>query len=312
MGAMHVAWGTLTPSWVTTLLAVGEHLNYTRAAEALHLTQPAVSRQMQALQRAVGLPLVEQLGRSLALTDAGRALLREAARLRGDLARAGEVMDELRGGGVGRLRIGASTAPGLYLLPRALGRFLADRPRIELSFRLANTLEVEEALLGNELDLGFVGGHLASADLAVEPLVEDEVLVYAARGHPLARARRVDPRRLVQEPFIMREPGSATRRSFETWLAGRGLRLERVIELACPEAGKRLVEAGLGLALSSCHGLPARGGPFKVLRVPGLDIRRELLVARHRDKVPSPLAVDLVRAVRRQARRCAHDGTAHG
>lgn len=302
----------LEPAWLPTFLAVAQHLNYTRAAEALFLTQPAVSRQMQALQGAVGVKLVEQVGKSLALTDAGVRLLREAQRLRGDLARTAEMLDELRGGSAGRVRVGASTTPGLYLLPGPLGRFLRARPQVELGLRVDNTLAIEEALLKNELDVGFVGGHLAHAELSGEPLVDDEVLVYAARTHALARARRVRPEQLAAETVIMREAGSATRRAFEAWLAKHGLAPARVIELRCPEAIKRLVLAGVGISMTSCQGLPARGGGFKLLDVPGLDVRRTLLVARHKDKVLSPLAQELVDAVRRAAPACTRDGRAHG
>lgn len=309
---MRTSWDTLTPSWLATFLAVAEHLNYTRAAEALFITQPAVSRQMQALQRATGVRLIEQVGKSLALTDAGRAFLREAQRLRGDLARAGEVLQDVRAGSAGRLRLGASTTPGLYIVPPALGSFLRSRPKVELVFRIANTLAIEEALLRNELDVGFVGGHLAHAELSGETLVGDEVLVYAAKSHPLARARRVRPEQLVEQTFIMREAGSATRRAFEAWLGGRGLALSRVIELSCPEGIKRLVASGMGVAINSCQGLPARGGDFKQLQVPGLDIRRRLLIVKHKDKVISPLIEDLIAAVRRAARPCRHDRQPHG
>jgi DNA-binding transcriptional LysR family regulator len=304
--------GSLEPSWLTTFLAVAEHLNFTRAAEALFLSQPAVSRQMKALQQTLGTPLVERVGRSLELTDAGRAFLPQALRLRGDLERAKEALQEVEAGHVGRLRIGASTTPGLYVLPPALGPFLRARPRVDLQFRLANTLAIEEALLGNELDLGFVGGHLASADLSSEPLVGDEILVYSARAHPLARLKRVRPERLVQETFVMRESGSATRRALESWLAARGLELSRVIELSGPEAIKRMVAAGVGVAISSCQGLPAKGGPFRVLRVPGLDMRRTLLAVWHRGKVLSPLAQDFVRAVKEVAQPCRRDRSGHG
>lgn len=309
---MHPGMESLEPSWLPTFLAVAEHLNYTRAAEALFLTQPAVSRQMQALQRAVGVPLVEQVGKALALTDAGRAFLREAQRLRGDLTRAGEVIAALRGGTLGRLRVGASTTPGLYVLPPVLGPFLRARPQVELEYMLANTLSIEEALLRNEIDVGFVGGHLARAELAAEPLVGDEVLVYAARSHPVAKLRAVKPERLVQETFVMREAGSATRREFELWLATRGLKLSRVIEMTCPEGIKRLVAAGVGVTISSCQGLERGGGAFKLLKVPGLAIRRRLLVVRHKDKVLSPLVQELVATVQRDVRRCRHDGQAHG
>lgn len=309
---MHFGWDRLTPSWLSTFLAVAEHLNYTRAAEALFITQPAVSRQMQALQRAAGVLLIEQVGKTLALTDAGRAFLREAQRLRGDLARAGEVLQDVRGGSAGRLRIGASTTPGLYIVPSPLGSFLRSRPNVELVFRVANTLAIEEALLRNELDVGFVGGHLAHAELSGEPLVGDEVLVYAAKSHPLARARRVRPEQLVEQTFVMREAGSATRRAFEAWLGSHGLALSRVIELSCPEGIKRLVASGMGLAISSCQGLPARGGSFKLIQVPGLEIRRRLLVVKHKDKVLSPLVQELVKAVRRAARPCRRDRQPHG
>jgi len=312
MVAMRSSLGALEPSWLTTFLAVAEHLNFTRAAEALYLSQPAVSRQMKALQQTLGVPLFEQVGRSLELTDTGRAFLPQAQRLRGDLERAREALQEVQRGSVGRLRIGASTTPGLYVLPRALGPFLRARPRVDLTFRLANTRAIEEALLHNELDLGFVGGHLVHAELSAEPLVGDEVLVYAARSHPLARLKRVRPERLVKETFVLREPGSATRRAFEAWLATRGLSLSRVIELSGPEAIKRLVLGGVGVAISSCQGLPARGGGLEILKVPSLDIRRTLLVVRHKDKVLTPLAEELVEAARRVSRPCRRDRTAHG
>jgi len=116
----------------------------------------------------------------------------------------------------------------------------------------------------------------------------------------------------VKETFVLREPGSATRRAFEAWLATRGLSLSRVIELSGPEAIKRLVLGGVGVAISSCQGLPARGGGLEILKVPSLDIRRTLLVVRHKDKVLTPLAEELVEAARRVSRPCRRDRTAHG
>lgn len=304
MGTMQDGLEALEPSWLATFLAVARLRNYTRAAEDLFLTQPAVSRQMQALQRAVGVPLVEQLGKSIELTDAGRAFLREAERIHAGIARAAEVLASIRGGREGRLRIGASTTPGFYLLPRILGSFLARRPTVELAYVVDNTLLVEEALLRNELDLGFVGGHLASGELWTEPLVKDRLVVYAARSHPLARRRAVRAEDLVAHTFVIREPGSATRQLFESWLASRGLRLGRQVELHCPEAIKTLVAAGVGVAVSSCHGLEGARG-FKILRVPGLAIERTILVARHRDKRPTPLQEEFLAVVRRATRPCS-------
>src|SRR5579872_7038092 len=114
----------LTPAWVRTLVAVARHRNYTRAAEELYVTQSAVSRQMQALQEAVGMRLVEQLGKSIELTDAGRSILREAERLQAGITRTSDALEAIRGGREGRLRIGASTTPGFYILPPVLGAFM--------------------------------------------------------------------------------------------------------------------------------------------------------------------------------------------
>lgn len=296
---------TLTPPWARTLIAVAKHRNFTRAAEELYVTQSAVSRQMHALQKAVRARLVEQLGKTIALTDAGRTLLREAERIQAGVARTSELLEGIQGGREGRLRVGASTTPGFYVLPPVLGTFVRKRPTLDLTYTVDNTLQIEEALLRNELDLGFVGGHLATGELATEPLVSDEIVVYAARSHPLARARKVTPERLVEGTFIVREKGSATRELFESWLAKRGVGLARTIELHCPEAIKTLVAAGVGVAISSCHGLGQTGKRFKRVSVPGLRIERTILIARHREKQLSPLHQEFLAAVRHATRPCS-------
>jgi DNA-binding transcriptional LysR family regulator len=313
MASMRRGWESLEPSWLATFLAVAEHLNYTRAAKVLFVTQPAVSRQMKALQHSVGVRLVEQVGKHLALTDAGRAFRAEAQRLRGDLARAGEVLDALRAGSLGRLRIGASTTPGLYVLPPVLNAFQLAHPNVEVTLRIADTRSIEEALVRNEIDLGFVGGRVERPELVAKPLVGDEVLAYVARSHPLARRRSIRPEELAEHTFLLPGMGSATRRAFESWLTGQRIRPSRVIEIACPEGMKPLVAAGLGIGINSCRGLAKNGGPaFKLLAIAGLDLRRQLHAVRHRDKAPSASADELVRSVLRDARRCRHDGQAHG
>jgi DNA-binding transcriptional LysR family regulator len=295
---------TLTPAWVRTFLAVARHRNYTRAAEELYVTQSAVSRQMLALQRSVGIPLVEQLGKAIELTDAGRAVLREAERIQAGVTRTSETLTAIHGGREGRLRIGASTTPGFYILPPVLGSFVKKRPSLDLTYTVDNTLKIEEALLRNELDLGFVGGHLATGELTTEPLVADEVVIYSSRTHPIARLKRASPERLVEHTFIVRERGSATRELFESWLKKRGLELTKTIELHCPEAIKTLVAAGVGLAISSCHGLSREGKRFKQLSVPGLEIERTILLARHREKQLSPLHQEFLAAIRYATRPC--------
>jgi DNA-binding transcriptional LysR family regulator len=293
----------LEPAWLATFLAVAEHRNYTRAAQALFLSQSAVSRQMQALQRALGLALVEQLGKRLALTAAGRDFLPHAEQLRAGLGRAFEALEPHRPGRGGRLRVGASTTPGLYLLPDALAAFAARHPDTSLEFRVADSRTIGDALARNDLDLGFVGGPAAREDLRTEVVADDRIAVYAAVRHPLARRRQIRPTALVAETFVVRPVGSATRDAFDSWLAAGDLRLRHTIEIACPEAAKRLVEAGLGLAISSRFGLSlTRDAGLVRLPVTGLDLRRQILAVRHRDKRDAAAAAALVDLVRERAR----------
>lgn len=293
---------TLVPSWLATFLSVARHRNYTRVAEELFLTQPAISRQMRALQDALGVRLIEQVGKTLELTDAGNHFLREAHQIRAAIERAWELVHD-ENGERGRLRLGASSTPGLYLLPNALASFTRTHPEVEVTFQIENTLRVEEALVHNEIDLGFLGGPVSSADVQVEPLVDDHIVVYASVRHPLARRRRVPPRMLERETFVLRERGSATRESFERWLATRGVFLTRTIELAGPEGIKTLVRAGVGLACSSCHGVRGERA-LRVIPVEDLDLARSVAVAWHRSKRLSTVHRAFLKIVRSLVRPC--------
>src|SRR5687767_4666543 len=194
-----------------TFLSVSRSLNYTRAASELHLSQPAVWRQVRRLEQELGVRLLEQIGKSLHLTDAGRTLAREAAQL---LAKFGFVVEAVRlhaQGVRGRLRIGASTTPGYYVLPPILGRFHATHGDVELHYEVENSASIEQRLLCNELDVGFFGGDVQTEELQSEQLVEDEIACFVSKGHPLAGLRRITPSRLVRETCVMREEGSSTR-----------------------------------------------------------------------------------------------------
>jgi DNA-binding transcriptional LysR family regulator len=276
----------MTPEHLRTFLAVHRHLSYTRAAAELHLSQPAVWRQVRGLERELGTRLIEPIGKRLHLTDAGRTLAEQAEGLLGHLARVEESVKLHVGGVHGRLRIGASTTPGYYLLPPALGRFHARHPDVELHYQIENSAVVEQRLLRNELDLGFVGGTLASDELESEPLSSDRIVCYAARGHALAALRRVGPRQLGSALCVLREEGSATRRMFEGWMAMRGQRIERTLVVRCPEVAKALVAAGVGYSIASSHGLaaPALARACVRLAVSGLDLERPITAAWPRGK----------------------------
>jgi len=281
----------MDPNHLRTFLAVAERLNYTRAAEELFLSQPAVSRQIRKLEQGLGVLLFEQIGKSLHLTDAGRTLAREADRILGSMERAAEVVRAHRSAERGRLRIGASTTPGLYLLPEVLGRFHSRFPDVELRYTVENSLRVEQKIIRNELDLGFVGARISNDDLRVEPVVDDEIVCFSSVSHPASRKRRIAPRSLGKEIWVVREKGSATRRLFESWLSDSGGEVGRMIELASPEAIKSLVASGIGLSCMSVHGIrdEIRAKRFRKLPVTGLRLKRPICLVRHADKHASPV-----------------------
>jgi DNA-binding transcriptional LysR family regulator len=281
----------MNPIHLRTFLAAQKHLNYTRAGEEVFLSQPAVSRQIRQLEEELGVSLFEQIGKSLHLTDAGRTLVREAEKILGSMERAAEAVRAHRSAEHGSLRIGASTTPGFYLLPKLLGRFHARFPQVELQYSVENSQRIEQRIVRNELDLGFVGIRLSNDDLHLEPMLEDEIVCFASTSHPLARRRRIDPGSLERETWVMREKGSATRRLFESWLARVGGRIGQTIELDSPEAAKVLVAAGVGFSFISVHGLRGeiRRGRFKRLPVTGLNLTRPIHLVRHADKPTSPV-----------------------
>ena len=291
----------MDPDQLRTFLAVRRHRSYTRAAEELYVTQPAVSRRIRRLERAVGAVLFEQIGRSLHTTDAGETLAAEADRLLGAMERAAEAVREHGTGGRGVLRVGASTTPGFYLVPQALGRFHRAFPGVELHYVVQNSTRIEQQILRNELDLGFVGAHLANRDLRLDRVGGDEVVCFSHPEHPLTRRRDVPPSALEKELWVVRERGSATRRLFESWLASTGARMGRPIELNCPEAVKALVASGVGVSFMSLHGLrdDFRRGRLRRIRVRGLDLTRPIFAARHNDKRESPSMAALLGEVRR-------------
>ena len=290
--ALHAEVNTVDPAPLRTFLAAFEHRNYTRAGEAVFLSQSAVTRQIQQLERELGVRLFERIGKALQPTSAGDALAAEAEKVLGALERAEETVRGLRTAERGSLRIGASTTPGHYLLPPVLGKFHRRFPDVEIRYSVENSLRIEQRIVRNDLDLGIVGAHLAHEDLNLEPVVEDEIVCYAAASHPLAERSRIPVRDLKGILWVVRERGSATRQLFEAWLASQGGRLERVLELGCPEAVKALVAAGVGISFTSVHGLRvhtgAARGRLRRLAVAGLSLRRPIYLVRHRDKHVSP------------------------
>lgn len=280
----------LTLHQLRVFRAVARELSFTRAAAGLGLTQSAVSVQVRELGTILGAPLFEVLGKKVHLTDAGRLLEAHAARAEGLMREISQDFSALQEIGAGAVRIGASTSIGTYYLPPLLAEFSAKHPRVEVSLAIENTAHIEEKLLRNEFDLGFIGARAASADLVSEPFLEDEIFFACAPGHPLARMSAITPERLARERLIVRESGSATRATMEAHLRRRGLAFRDTMILGSVEAIKQVVMSGLGVAyfptLTVCNEIAA--GWLTRIGVRGLAASRTFFIVRHRSKKETP------------------------
>lgn len=234
--------------------AVARHLSFTRASKELHLTQPAVSMQIKQLEEAVGLPMFEQVGKRVFLTEAGEEMLRYSSSVLATLAEAGQVFDEMRGLDRGRLRIAvASTAN--YFVPQLLASFCQRYPSVQVSLDVTNRKRLLEALADNETDLVIMGKPPASMELVSESFMDNPLVAIAPPGHPLAGEKNIPLKRLQEETFLVREKGSGTRSATERFFVEHGVSLSSTMEMSSSEAIKQGVEAGLGFGLLSLHTL---------------------------------------------------------
>ncbi|MCL5960854.1 MAG: LysR substrate-binding domain-containing protein [Chloroflexi bacterium] len=268
--------------------AVARHLSYTRAAQELYISQPAVSRHVHALEKELGAKLFQQVGNRVYLTDAGRIVQGFAQRIFALTKETKRALAELEGLERGYLRLGASSTPGVYLLPRAVTLFRERYPRVEVSLRIANSQQIEEMVLRNDLDLGFVGATVLP-ELQVQSYVRDELVLIVPPQHSFATREAISPQELEWEPFVLREPGSGTRRVVEEELARVGVTLRRSLELCGCEAVKRAVAAGMGIAVVSGFSvtLEVKHGILRTVPVPELRLERELSIVSHKDARPS-------------------------
>src|SRR5688572_1512983 len=281
-------------------LSVARHLNFTRAGEEVHLSQPSVSVRMRQLESDLGSKLFEQLGKKIALTEAGQLLIPFATRVIAAMSDARHAIDELQGLERGLLRIGASTTPGMYLIPRTIAHFKRRYPKIEVQLAVKDTRQIEEGVIRNEFDFGFVGGHLAGDEVDVLPWITDEIILIVPLDHRLARKRSVTPQDLASEKFIFREPGSGTRAVVATHLQKLRVEADAIMEIENPESVKKAVQNGLGIAFISAFAAETdlKAKTLVAVKIRNVDIRRELKVVYRKDKHLSRAAqtfIDLAR-----------------
>lgn len=271
--------------------AVARHLSYTRAAEELHLTQPAVSMQIKQLEQIIGVPLTELVGKRLYLTEAGRELQRCSRSVAIVLEEARQVFEEMKGLRRGHLEIAvASTAN--YFVPRLWASFRKRHPEVRVSLDVTNREGLIRALVENQVDLVIMGLPPEGLDLVAEGFMPNPLVVVAPPTHPLASVRDIPLDRLQNETFLMREEGSGTRSLMERVFAEKALAPAMPIEMSSTEAIKQGVEAGLGLAVLSLHTLEMELALDRlvILDVVGFPVLRQWYVVYRSGKRLSVLA----------------------
>jgi DNA-binding transcriptional LysR family regulator len=284
-----------------TFEMVAEYGSFTQVARLLHISQPAVSAQMQALENELHVQLLERLPRQVRLTPAGEMLCDYAHRLLNLESEAHRTLRELRGSQESSLRLGASPTIGAYVLPQMLAEFKRQRPELRLIAEIGATYHVVEALQSYAIDVGLVEAAVDSDALVIQPFLSDELVLAVPAGHPWAGRASVTPAELQEQPLIAREPGSGSRALVEESLRALGVEIVPFLELGGIEAIKNAVLAGLGVSFISRHAIQAeeRLGILVAIPVEGLDLRRPFYCLHRRQRHLSPTVrafLDLVLA----------------
>jgi DNA-binding transcriptional LysR family regulator len=282
--------------------AVAREGSVTAAAQALHLTQPAVSMQLRQLETQLEISLFEPVGRGVQITEPGRELALMAADLLLRLDDFSTAARELRGVRRGRVRLGVvSTAK--YFAPRLLALFLRAHPGVDLKLNVYNREHIIEQLQSYSIDLGIMGRPPDGAKLVGTPFAPNSLAILAAPSHPLSLRNNISPEDLVNEPFIVREPGSGTRIAMDRYFADVGVTINPVMEADSNETIKQSVMAGIGIGMLSLHTvrLEQAAGRLVTLKVAGLPLRRQWFVVHTRQRRLTPAAEEFLQFLLREA-----------
>jgi DNA-binding transcriptional LysR family regulator len=291
---------SFTLNQLETFRLLAEEENFTRTAERLHLTQPAVTQHVRALEAHFGVKLVDLVGRKTVLTDAGRFLAARANVLLGNVDALEREMREFADVRAGELRIGATVTIGAYALPDLIARFRSSAPDVRLRIEVENTEAIAAALKIGRISLALVEGPLADPDLIVEAYADDKLTLIVAPTHPFATRKRIKALELADQPFVFREDGSGTRLQIERALAGVGVEPNVVLTLPTGEGIVRAVELGIGVAIVSTLVAEAPAAMGRVVKVPigDLELVRTFRAVRLRWQTPSPAVVAFIALLR--------------
>ncbi len=283
---------------------VARRLSFTRAAEELYLTQPAVSMQIKQFEEAIGLPLFERLGKRIYLTRAGEEVYRLSKVISRQIEEAEQLIEELKGTEGGLLVVAVASTVHYFAI-RLLAEFTRRYPKVKINFKVTNRKGLLQLLEDNEADIVLMGQPSGEHDLVAEAFMDNPLVIIAPPGHPLAGKSDISLEDLRAETFLMREQGSGTRTSVERFLAERGLTLSTSMEMNTNGAIKQGVEVGLGLGVVSLHTVDQEleDGRLVVLDVEHFPIMRKWYIVHRAGKQISGVAKAFEEFVRSEGHR---------
>jgi LysR family transcriptional regulator, low CO2-responsive transcriptional regulator len=280
---------SLTLRQLQIFAVAARHMSFARAADELHLSQPAISMQIRQLEEATGLPLFERIGRRLALTEAGETFTHHVSRILGEIKDAEDAMLSLIQADSGSIAVGIVSSAN-YFAPKLLARYSQLYPNVDVHFLVGNREMLLRLLQDNAIDLAIMGRPPPELDTTAEPLAQHPHVLIAPVNHPLREARRFDLQELRAETFLLRELGSGTRITAEAMFRQHLFSPAKIVTLGSNETIKQAVMAGMGVSLISLHTLllELRTGEIALLDVNGTPVERTWQVVHLRTKQLSP------------------------
>ena len=289
-----------------TFCRVAGFRSFSKAADDLFLTQPTVSGHILSLEHSLSLRLFDRTNREARLTKAGKVFLEYALKILSCRKELLNALSEFSQAIRGELSLGASTIPGEYLLPKLMGDFKKEHPHFIIALKIADTKEITQYVLQDNVEFGIIGARLKHPSLHYEKYEEDEIIVVAPPDHPLARKKSVNLEELLKEPWIIREEGSGTQMAVEKAIRKKGKSLKQfnvVMETGSTSSVKEGVKARLGLAFISekAIGEEVRQGFLSRIDVEGIvPILRQIYIVSHRGRTHSPIGMEFLRFLKRK------------
>ncbi|HMK35654.1 MAG TPA: selenium metabolism-associated LysR family transcriptional regulator [Desulfomonilaceae bacterium] len=289
---------------------VVELRSFTRAAEALSLSQPTVSEHIRTLEDGLGEKLVDRLGREVRPTPAGRIFYQYARNIVQMRDEALQALEHFKGNLAGTLVLGASTIPGTYLLPKLIGSFKNAHPAIQITLRISDTANIVEEVLETTLEAGIVGSSLTDRRLTLEEVGSDELVLVVYPGHSWAARGRIPVTELAEEPFILRERGSGTRMVMTKVLETYGFdpsTLPMVAEMGSTEAVRQGVKARIGVSILSRQAVEddITHGTLVPVTIDGLRLSRPLYLIQRKKRQISPVCAAFLEYLRSRTYRAS-------